>query len=443
MKVKISEIKIERVNDRLKRFRKDFGNIQQLVASLKKYGLIHPIVVDKMPEPVFYGDKILKGDPKFPYHLVAGERRITAALYLGWTEIDATVRSDLSSLERKEIELEENSQRKDITWIEQIEALRQLDLLKRIEHGSRQQGSIDPSGWTIQDTANSIGASIGTVSQDLKLARDLIEHPELRKKVEGSTKMVARKTVERELKAAVLRKQLASKSIIVSSSLIYGKAEEKIKDIPDNSISCLITDPPFGIKEISDVSKGNLSGKYDQGTNVGTKIEMCEVYEELLPELSRVMIDGAHFYMFFGPDFYDFLKRRFEYFGFLVDPVPIIWSKCRTTMIPNPYHYIPSYEMILYGCKAPRNRTLLKPCANCLTTFPADAPQKRIHSLQKPFDLMKLFIENSTSPGETVLDCFAGSGIVLKTAVALGRKAIGFECDEKNYLMANEFLNGE
>ena len=431
MKIRISEIKIERLDQASKRFRKDFGDIQQLVASIKKHGLIHPIVVDELKSG---------GMSQYNYTLVAGERRITAALYAGWKEIDATIRDTLSSIERKELEIEENARRKDTTWEEQIEAVRQLDELKRLEHGSKQPGSLDEIGWTQQDTADYIGASIGTVSQDIKLANDLLTNPELRKKIAGSTKVVARKTIEREKKAAVLRRRIAASEITIDASLRFGRAECLIREITGNSIHCLITDPPWGIEDIVAVSKGNLSGKYAQGTNVGEEENMESVYKTLIPELSRVMVGGAHFYMFFGPDFYEYLKHIFKENDFLVDPVPLIWSKHRTTMIPNPYHYIPSYEMILYGCKAPRSRTLTKPVANSIRDIPADAPQVRIHSLQKPYDLIKLFIENSTSPGETVLDCFAGSGITLKTAVELGRKAVGFEMDETNYLIAMKFL---
>lgn len=54
-----------------------------------------------------------------------------------------------------------------------------------------------------------------------------------------------------------------------------------------------------------------------------------------------------------------------------------------------------------------------------------------VHPTQKPEAIIHPLIEYSTPPGGTVLDCFAGSGAVLKTALKSGRKAIGIEMDEK------------
>jgi DNA modification methylase len=38
-------------------------------------------------------------------------------------------------------------------------------------------------------------------------------------------------------------------------------------------------------------------------------------------------------------------------------------------------------------------------------------------------------IETTTRPGDTIIDCFAGSGAVLDVARQLGRKAVGIEMD--------------
>jgi len=431
MIIPIKSIKIERINEASKRVRKDFGSMEELIESIKKLGLIHPIVVDKT-----------RDDLGHEYLLIAGERRLTAALYLGWREIDASIRSDLSLIKRKEIELEENARRKDLSWQEQIEALRQLDQLKRKIEGTRQPGEVSKAGWTIHDTAKTVGASLGTVSQDIALAEALVRDEELRKKVSGMGKVEARKFVERTKTARRMMRAVERKEIVLDTSLILGRAEEEIKRLEDNSIHLLLTDPPFAVQAITDVSHSSLTegSYYDQGTNVGEEEEFAEIYKILIPELSRVMIPGAHFYLFHGVDWRDRLVRWFRENSFIVHPVPLVWYKGRGTMIPNPYHYVPSYENILFGARSPQRRTLLKPMNNCLTGYPTMASQKRTHPLQKPKELLKMFIENSTVPGETVLDCFAGSGATLKAAREIGRKGIGFECDEANFYAAQKFL---
>ena len=53
------------------------------------------------------------------------------------------------------------------------------------------------------------------------------------------------------------------------------------------------------------------------------------------------------------------------------------------------------------------------------------------HPAQKPLGLMRLLIERHTSPGDLVLDPYAGSGTTLRAAKDLGRRAIGVEIEER------------
>lgn len=52
------------------------------------------------------------------------------------------------------------------------------------------------------------------------------------------------------------------------------------------------------------------------------------------------------------------------------------------------------------------------------------------HITTKPLEWMRALVSLLSTPGETVLDPFAGSGTTLLAARDLGRKAIGVEQDE-------------
>lgn len=84
--------------------------MQGLVESIKKYGILQPIIV----RPVPHG-----------YMLIAGERRWRAAKQVGLKEIPAIIRhtDELSNLE---IALIENIQREDLNPIEKARAFREL-----------------------------------------------------------------------------------------------------------------------------------------------------------------------------------------------------------------------------------------------------------------------------------------------------------------------------
>lgn len=55
------------------------------------------------------------------------------------------------------------------------------------------------------------------------------------------------------------------------------------------------------------------------------------------------------------------------------------------------------------------------------------------HPTEKPVELMKYYILNSTQPGDTVLDMFMGSGTTGVAAARTGRRFIGIEMDEAHF----------
>lgn len=87
------------------RRREDMGDIAGLAASIDKYGLIHAIVVDPNGR------------------LVVGGRRLAACESLGMTWVEIRQWDELTEAELREIELEENLRRKDLT---PYEASRQI-----------------------------------------------------------------------------------------------------------------------------------------------------------------------------------------------------------------------------------------------------------------------------------------------------------------------------
>ena len=429
MLLNIQDIQISDKNS--PRYRIDFGDILAMSESLKEFGLIQPIVVSKPTEP---GGK---------YLLIAGERRLRAACFIAWTKIECTLKESLPPYERKLLELEENVRRKDINWEEQCEATRQLHELKTKELGKSYEDK--EKGWNLDKTAKTLHVSVGKVSQDIKLATQLIEHPELRKRASKMDKVSARKYVNQTLSAKILEKTMLKKGISIDLNLKNISCVEGIRKIPNNSVHLLVTDPPFALDKISKVGDGSsdVGLQYNiTQTNVSTESELEKVYEQLIPELFRVMVDGAHFYMFLGMGWYTRLVHLFRMSCFVVDDLPLIWYKERTTTLPRGCHYMSSYEACLFGYKPPQNRGLLKSRPNVIS-IPAIPPQIRVHPLQKPSELINLFIENSSSPGETVLDCFSGSGATLLCAHKLHRNSLGFELDKDNYYRSLKWFEKE
>ena len=68
---------------------------------------------------------------------------------------------------------------------------------------------------------------------------------------------------------------------------------------------------------------------------------------------------------------------------------------------------------------------------------------ERVHTTQKPLDLLLRLVEDFTDPGEVVLDPFAGSGTTGVACLRSGRRFIGIERDPKYAQVARDRLAAE
>ncbi|GMV19071.1 MAG: hypothetical protein AMXMBFR56_72950 [Polyangiaceae bacterium] len=68
---------------------------------------------------------------------------------------------------------------------------------------------------------------------------------------------------------------------------------------------------------------------------------------------------------------------------------------------------------------------------------------ERVHTTQKPLDLMLKLVELFTDVGDVVLDPFCGSGTTGVAAVRLGRRFIGIELDENYSTIARQRIDAE
>lgn len=110
----INQISIDRIspNPRQPRTRFDANELDELAASIREHGVIHPLVVTH-------------GENTGEYILIAGERRLLAAGKAGLESVPVIIR-DASQQQLVELALVENVQRADLGPLEAAEAYRQL-----------------------------------------------------------------------------------------------------------------------------------------------------------------------------------------------------------------------------------------------------------------------------------------------------------------------------
>lgn len=108
---RIEHIEVGKIRAR-NRIRKETGDLSDLMASMRKHGLMNPITVTN------------------DYTLIAGQRRLEAARRLGWNAIQCRVVEGATDESLVELEIEENSTRKDFTSDEMADAILRLDRIR-------------------------------------------------------------------------------------------------------------------------------------------------------------------------------------------------------------------------------------------------------------------------------------------------------------------------
>jgi len=412
------------------RIRDDLGDLQELIDSIAKRGLLHPLVLD---------------DEGF---LVAGFRRYLALRFLKYEFIPITRKSNLSEIDRVAIEIEENTRRKQFTWQEESKGKERLHALMVAANGPAVPRSKSSTGWTIEDTAKMLGESKGKVVEDLKLAK-YADHGVVSQR---TSRIEAIRTVKRmeeietmtAVSAALQALQVGAVGDVDVPDLTPGVPKPKqspqatfglgrvvhadcVHEMEDHllgdSIDLILTDPPFGIG----IDQARWEGVSIQHTYTDPDQAAIQATLNLmLKQAYRVLRNGRFMFMFCPPEFTGEWRSLMTAQGFNVMPRPLIWYKLRGSLTDFYTQFAPAYETFLCAWKGDTRRPLSKPTAD---VFVYARPIERWHKLERAPGVLNDLIEATTAPGETILDPFAGGGSTLAASARLLRRYIGIEQD--------------
>ena len=176
---KIHKIKVIEIEPNREQPRRSFDEeaLDELAASIKTYGVLQPIIVNKKDDY---------------YEIVAGERRWRAAKKAGLSEMPCIIKDDITDRSNKEIALIENLQRVDLNPIDKAKGLKEL---------------IDDYGMTQKELADSIGISRGNIANSIRILNmdpRVIELAQEGKLTEGHCRnLVVIEDPEKQYKAAL------------------------------------------------------------------------------------------------------------------------------------------------------------------------------------------------------------------------------------------------
>jgi DNA modification methylase len=193
----------------------------------------------------------------------------------------------------------------------------------------------------------------------------------------------------------------------------------------ESQVDMIWQDPPYNV-DYANSAKDKLRGKNRaiMNDNLGDAFGGF-LLAALAPAVTRC--DGA-IYIAMSSSELDALQTAFRAAGGKWSTF-IIWAKNTFTLGRSDYQR--QYEPILYGW---RDGAKHHWCGdrNQSDVWNVKKPQKNdLHPTMKPVELVERAIRNSSRPGDTVLDCFGGSGSTLIAAEKAGRHARLMELDPK------------
>jgi hypothetical protein len=466
------------VRDRQRRQVSDLD--ANFVASVNKR-LIHPIVVRRSFEYSCETHGCSKAGTDFCLAgefckevktekavLVAGGQRLAALIQGGTTAlVEGThfrFMDDLSPVEAKQIELEENIKRQDLEWRDYVSAVAELNTLYKEQNPS----------WTVKRLASELNVHPTWLTDILTIYKNL-DSTSLREASGIDHALRILQTLADRRAASIVSqiaqtgKQIFQQPLVENSDvptivcddnnnnnvIVYNNKEsdkhsgnvgEDRKTEPErqsppilnldflswaaqysgpkfNLIHC---DFPFGIGVFDGTGmKPNQLGAEAEYDDESDSDIFFKLLNGLVGNLDRLASYQSHLMIWFSMNHYEPLKETLKSAGLFVLNHPLIWHKTddRGIVPGRGNHPRRVYETAMLASRG--QRPLSKKFSNC---YGAPTAEKPIHPSQKPEPVLRYFFAGLVDETTDVLDPTAGSGTALRAAEDCGaRSVLGLE----------------
>ena len=206
-----------------------------------------------------------------------------------------------------------------------------------------------------------------------------------------------------------------------------------LKEIEDNSVDLILTDPPYNIARDNNFHtmgrKGIDFGEWDKGFDLFS-------YIDLLP---RVCTKDASVVIFNDWKNIGEIAKYAESKGFVIKDM-LRWEKSNPMPRNRDRRFVVDYEVAVWltmpKAKWTFNRQSETYDRPLFKGSLVSGNEKTAHTTQKPIWLMKEILQVLSNEGDTVLDPFMGSGSTGVACKELNRNFIGVELDKQYFDIA-------
>lgn len=346
--------------------------INKLRASLREFGFINPVIIDKA------------------FNIIAGHGRVLAARAEGIQEIPCVLVDYLTESQKKAYILADNRMAMDAGWDEEL-------LKVELESLEGEAFDLSLTGFDEKELAD-------LFKEDSEIQDD-----------------------DYDLTAALEKASFVEKGDrwIVGRHVLYcGDAtneEDVNKLMEDKKANLILTDPPYGV---SFCSSAGLKIQNDSLKNEDFYNFLLKAFKNMVTHVEA----GASAYIFHADTEGLNFRTAFVDAGFHLAGC-CIWKKDSLVLGRSDYQW--QHEPVLYGfLKNGKHNWYSDRKQTTIWEF-AKPKRSENHPTSKPLDLLSYPIKNSSQENAIVIDTFGGSGSTLMACELTNRICYTMELDEK------------
>lgn len=346
--------------------------INKLRASLREFGFINPVIIDKA------------------FNIIAGHGRVLAARAEGIQEIPCVLVDYLTEAQKKAYILADNRMAMDAGWDEEL-------LKVELESLEGEAFDLSLTGFDEKELAD-------LFKEDSEIQDD-----------------------DYDLTAALEKASFVEKGDrwIVGRHVLYcddaTNEEDVNKLMEDKKANLILTDPPYGV---SFCSSAGLKIQNDSLKNEDFYNFLLKAFKNMVTHVEA----GASAYIFHADTEGLNFRTAFVDAGFHLAGC-CIWKKDSLVLGRSDYQW--QHEPVLYGfLKNGKHNWYSDRKQTTIWEF-AKPKRSENHPTSKPLDLLSYPIKNSSQENAIVIDTFGGSGSTLMACELTNRICYTMELDEK------------
>lgn len=225
----------------------------------------------------------------------------------------------------------------------------------------------------------------------------------------------------------------------VSIDLRLGDYATVLPDIPDGSVDLLITDPPYKFENQGGGFYARNESTHRQYLDSLKQIQCCEFEPRAFLELVQSKLKKFYGFFFCNKtlvgDYIQFAKEKRLQYDILImaktNPIPAYNN-----------HHLSDLEYIILMREKGTYFSKHKDLDDYRKLFITNC-RRGVHPAEKPVELIRRYIRVASQPGDTILDCFMGSGTTGVACAKEERNFIGIEINENYFHIAEQRIAAE